>query len=356
MEFYLINYQQIILSCVCLFVTTFTLTHLVRFLAIHKNILDIPNKRSSHQMPMPRGGGIAIVLTFVVALIWFAIVGVFPWNLTIALLGGGTLIAIIGHIDDVYRLRASLRMIAHFVAASWAVYWIGGLTILDLGTWKFILATQGTFLAIIGIVWCINLYNFMDGIDGLAGSEGMFIAIASGYALYASYHANLALLMWLFAAMIAGFTVVNWPPAKIFLGDVGSGFIGYVFSVMAIFTANQALLPINFWLILLAIFLCDATFTLINRARRGEVLHAAHREHAYQQLVIYGMSHKQVTLGVLLVNVCILLPLAYSSLHWPMHSFWMMSFVILGLLIAWAIIQFNIRSLNQNPASEQGMS
>src|SRR5579862_417503 len=335
------SYMEIILTCLFVFILSTFITYLVRFLAIHKNILDIPNERSSHEIPTPRGGGIAIVICFNLSLIWFAIMGMISLNFVCALVGGGILIALIGYYDDIYSVKARTRIIVHLLAALWAVYWIGGFSTLDLGTWKFVLHGKGLFLAVIGIVWCINLYNFMDGIDGLAGSEGLFVASASAVAFWFLHDFNLLLTTCLLAAAIAGFTIWNWPPAKIFLGDVGSGFLGYVFSVLAIYSANQHLLPINFWLILLSVFLCDATFTVIVRALQGKSWYLAHREHAYQNLILRGISHKQTTLGILALNACILLPLAFATLYWPSQSFWLMISAITGLLLIWISIKFN---------------
>ena len=179
----------------------------------------------------------------------------------------------------------------------------------------------------------------MDGIDGLAGSEGIFIALASGMALgwLGSYH--VAIIAWLLAASISGFTLWNWPPAKIFLGDVGSGYLGFIFAVFGLYTVNKNFLPITFWCIILAVFLWDATFTLIYRMLQGKKWYSAHREHAYQHVVSLGASHKKTTLSILIINFCILLPIAFGIIYWPMQSIWLMASSILGLWLLWAWIK-----------------
>lgn len=336
------SYVLMAASCFSIFIASLLLTGMVRKVAINKNILDIPNERSSHHIPTPRGGGIAVVVTFIASLLGLYASHLIDTHLVIALAVGGVAIALLGYCDDVASVKTRTRIIVHFLAAIWAVYWLGGFSQLDMGTWTFRLNKEGWLLAVIGIVWCINLYNFMDGIDGLAGSEGLFVASASGIALYFMGDASTALLLWLLAASVLGFTLWNWPPAKIFLGDVGSGFLGYQFGVIGIYTAKQGSLPINCWLILLAIFLCDATFTVIHRAMQGKRWYAAHKEHAYQQLISRGASHKQITLSITLINLLILLPLLCAALYWPQLSFWFMGACVIGLWLVW----FSIKSLN----------
>lgn len=330
-------------ACATVFLISILLTGLTRQLAIRKNILDIPNERSSHHIPTPRGGGIAIVVMFTLSLLMLGMAGWIASNLLWALVGGGFLIALLGYADDVYSVPTRIRIILHFLAAIWAVHCLGGFSHLDFGTWTITLHTKGSLLAIIGIVWCINLYNFMDGIDGLAGSEGLFVAVASGMALCFSQDYHSAFILWLLAAAIAGFVVWNWPPAKIFLGDVGSGFLGYQFAVLGVYTANQGTLPINCWLILLAVFLCDATFTVIHRMMQGKRWYTAHKEHAYQHLLSCGASHKQITLSITLINLVLLLPLVLAAFFWPLRSFWLMAGSVMLLWILW----FCIKSLNR---------
>jgi Fuc2NAc and GlcNAc transferase len=326
------------------FCFTAMMTLLVRHFAISKNILDIPNDRSSHEVPTPRGGGLAIVVAFTITVLMMSFMNRLDIHLSHALVGGGLLIAAIGYADDVYRVRTVVRIAVHFIAAIWAVYWLDGFPQLSVGAWNFHLHDFGSILAVIAIVWSINLYNFMDGIDGLAGSEGLFIALAGSMALVFAHHANTAILLYLLAAAIGGFTILNWPPAKIFLGDAGSGFLGYVFAVVAINTVNQHTLPLMFWLIIMALFICDATFTLLYRASQGKKWYAAHREHAYQRLITTGASHKQVTSGLMLFNFLIIFPLALLAIYWPLDSFWFFCIVVAILFFSWLSIKFRTQA------------
>jgi Fuc2NAc and GlcNAc transferase len=322
------------------FLISLLLTWLTRRYAIRKNILDIPNQRSNHQVPTPRGGGIAIVISFLTVVSVMALTGLMGHSLSYALLGGGIAIAAVGYADDVYRVSTRVRFAIHLLVALWAVYCLHGFPIVDLGTWKFTLNLWGDLLAVIGVIWVINLYNFMDGIDGLAGSEGLFIALGGSLALSLVNGPNCALLLLFFASSLAGFTFFNWPPAKIFMGDVGSGFIGYVFAVIAIHTANLHAVTIVFWLMMMAVFVCDATFTVIYRMLKGERWYAAHRDHAYQNLIAYGASHQRVTLAITIFNIGVILPLAFFALTHSNQAFWLMTTLMSGLFITWYSIKF----------------
>lgn len=157
-------------------------------------------------------------------------------------------------------------------------------------------------LAVIAIVWMINLYNFMDGIDGIAGTEAITISGAAAIFLWVQNSGLVAVCLLILAAVL-GFLIWNWPPAKIFMGDVGSGFLGFVIAVLAIWSENSGAAPLLIWLLLLGVFIVDATVTLVKRMTRGEKLYEAHRSHVYQLAVQAGYSHKQVTLTILLINM-----------------------------------------------------
>jgi Fuc2NAc and GlcNAc transferase len=253
----------------------------------------VPNDRSSHTIPTPRGGGLAIVLCFFAGII---LLHPHPTPLTYALLTGSTMIALIGYIDDHRALSAKIRFAVHILAA------ITGMYFLNLPFWT-----------LLPIAWCINLYNFMDGIDALASLQGLFVSLAAAGTLLYLGDITTAKICFTLAATLTGFLCWNWPPARIFMGDVGSGTLGFIFA-MLIFSGT---LPLTFWFILMAVFICDATFTLLRRMLGGEKWYSAHRSHAYQRFVQRGYSHKQVAMGILLFNLCILLPLAWLSLSYP---------------------------------------
>ena len=263
----------------------------MRRYALRTSLVDMPDARRVHTRPTPRGGGAAIVM---VTLAGVALAGVLlqlPASVVHALLIGGGAVALVGWIDDRRGLPAPVRAVVHLAAAALS------LTVADVG-----LAPVALALAALGVVWSTNLYNFMDGIDGLAGIEAVSVGILAGLMLIIMGRADLALVPLVTAAASAGFLAWNWPPARVFMGDVGSGFLGFVFGTMAVVSDRWGAVPATTWLMLLGVFVFDATVTLVRRVARGERWYQAHRSHAYQRLVRIGVSPAKVVAAVLLLN------------------------------------------------------
>jgi Fuc2NAc and GlcNAc transferase len=236
-------------------------------------------------------------------------------------MGGGLTVALVGAVDDRRSLSAAIRLTVHFAAALWALAWLGGLPPLRVGNQLIALGWAGYLLGACGIVWALNLFNFMDGIDGIAASEAIFIALAAAL-LNAPLGANagVALAALLLAAACGGFLLWNWPPASIFLGDVGSGYLGYVIVVLAVTATRDNPVALWVWLILGGAFFSDATVTLTRRILRRERLQEAHRSHAYQWLARRWGSHGNVTLAFLAVNILWLLPCAVLAVRLPRYA------------------------------------
>lgn len=304
------------------FVLSFGLTYFVRQFALKKNIIDTPNERSSHTVPTPRGGGLAIVLSFYAALMAFYYLGHVDNSILYGLSGIAS-IAVIGFIDDHDHIPARYRLLVHFSAAAWACYWLG---IIPWSSGGNLFITSifwgGT---VFYLVWMLNLYNFMDGIDGIATVEAITVMASAVLLLFLSNNnANIGLMTALLASLL-GFLLWNWPPAKIFMGDVGSAFLGILIGSFSLITANDGSLNFIIWLILLAVFITDATYTLLVRLFRGEKVYQAHRSHAYQFLS-RRFGHKSVTIGVLIINLFWLLPLAWLGQHY--EQLLMVSFIL----------------------------
>jgi Fuc2NAc and GlcNAc transferase len=229
-------------------------------------------------------------------------------------------LAAIGFLDDHGHVPARWRFLLHLSAAAWALFWMGGFSAVTLAGQMVELGWAGNVLGALFIVWLLNLFNFMDGIDGIAGVETITIstsaAVLMGVAVEGTWlgAAQAALAL---AAATAGFLVWNWPPARIFMGDVGSGVLGFVLAVLALWTAGRHELSLAVWLILGGVFLVDATQTLWVRVLRGERWYEAHRSHAYQHAAQRWASHKLVSLVVLAINLVWLLPLALAAVLWP---------------------------------------
>ncbi|MFD2641179.1 MraY family glycosyltransferase [Pseudomonas japonica] len=304
------------------------LTAGLRRYALAKSIIDVPNARSSHTVPTPRGGGVAIVLAFLLAL---AVVGAHnDADLAgmIALGGAGALIAIIGFLDDHGHIAARWRLLGHFLAAAWALAWLGGLPTLEVFGLQLDLGWFGAIIAAFYLVWLLNLYNFMDGIDGIASVEAI-CACLGGCLLYwfSGFH-QLLMLPLLLAMAVAGFLYWNFPPARIFMGDAGSGFLGITLGVLSLQAAWVSSQLFWCWLILLGVFIVDATYTLIRRLSRGDKVYEAHRSHAYQFASrLYG-RHLPVTVAVGLINLFWLLPIALCVMLLGLDG-------VLGVVIAY---------------------
>ncbi|MGH8601223.1 MAG: MraY family glycosyltransferase [Gammaproteobacteria bacterium] len=286
------------------------LTGALRRYALASSLLDIPNARSSHSVPTPRGGGVAIVLSFLAALPLLALTDLLAWSVMWALLGAGAWIAVVGFLDDHGHVAARWRLLAHFTGAGWALAWLGGLPPLVIFGFNLELGWLGYALAAFYLVWLLNLYNFMDGIDGIASIEAISVCLGGAllYLLLGKPAAAVAPL--LLAVAVAGFLFWNFPPARIFMGDAGSGFLGIALGVLSLQAAWVAPQLLWSWLILLGVFIVDATWTLFRRLLRGDKVYEAHRSHAYQYASRQLGQHLPVTLAVGALNLFWLLPIA----------------------------------------------
>ena len=276
----------------------------IGFARTHR-LFDLPNERSSHTVATPRGGGAAIFLVWTLSLLLAAIILPFDSDVLLALVGGSAIIAVVGFLDDVRSLKARTRILAHLAASLLCVGLVLlNFTKLDLGFTAWPLGILGPVLATITMVWSINLFNFMDGMDGLAGSEAIWTCSIGGLGLWRADAQSLALCSWLVAAAAAGFFVWNKPKAKIFMGDVGSGFLGFLIAAIALIGEARCGFPVLVWVILYGAFIFDATITLLRRMVNGERWYGAHRSHAYQRLHhSLGWSHARVLAAISCVNL-----------------------------------------------------
>ena len=270
-------------------------------------ILAVPNARSSHTIPTPSGGGLVMAASF-----WLGLLVLFGMNrldpeLFIALLVGSLMLVTVGIVDDIFEVKRRWRLLCQAGAACWALYWLAGVT---LWAWPGFWWVQQLLVAI-ALVWLINLYNFMDGIDGLAASEAIYVTLAS--LVLIKGHTEVALVLPLLAAVCAGFLLLNWPPARIFMGDSGSYLLGYVIGVCGLAIVKEQLLTGWALLILLAVFLIDATYTLLRRIINRAHWYEPHRSHAYQKAACRFGGHAIVTVGVLILNLAWLLPWAWLA-------------------------------------------
>tara|TARA_B100000519_G_C14231824_1_gene432759 strand:- start:321 stop:1205 length:885 start_codon:yes stop_codon:yes gene_type:complete len=268
----------------------------------------------------PIGGGVIIAIVFLAFLLAFYITKQIIVVEFLIFFSGGLIMAVTGFLDDILELKASIRFIIQFLAAGWGLYWIGGIPSITFFERLPVLVPIANTIAVVALVWFINSFNFIDGIDGLATSSAIFFSLSTGgYFLWQGIEPYGSLLMVLAACSLA-FLCFNWPPAKMFLGDAGSNFFGYLFGAMILITVKNGNLSIWTWLIILAYLITDTTTTTFLRLCLVKGWYQTHRSHAYQNLARVLDNHKFVTCLIMSINVFYLLPLAYFSIQYQQYA------------------------------------
>jgi len=310
------------------FILTLLFTGYMRHYALKKNIIDNPNERSSHSIPTPRGGGVAVVCSYLLALAVLIYSQQLSVHIGLTLIAAGFVVALLGFLDDHGHINSMLRLAIHFLVAIGVVISLGGfaeVTVFNGVQLGFI----ANIIAVLFLVWLLNLYNFMDGINGIASVEAITITVSMAI-LY--FILNISLnseSLWLMAACVFGFLLWNFPKAKIFMGDACSGFLGLTLGILALIALKENLALFCAWIICMGVFVVDATYTLVKRVLSGYKMYDAHRSHSYQILARKWGSHTPVTLAVAAINLLWLLPIAYMTViqKWAYPE--------LGILIAY---------------------
>lgn len=292
------------------FILTMVFTGIIKKYALAKHMLDMPNFRSSHKVPTPRGGGLAFVVVFLSSLVYLIHINAINFRGGYWLLTSLFLVSGIGLYDDLMKLKVHRRFIGQVFASFIAICAIGFFPDIDIYSFTLKSGYIVTAIAIIYLVWLLNLYNFMDGIDSLASLEAISVCLGISIIYWLDGHLSLMIVPLILAMAISGFLYWNIPPARIFMGDVGSGFLGFIFGILSL----QAWVIDSsfFWsyLILLGVFIVDATVTLIYRVLQREKIYLAHCSHAYQHAARLFKSHLLVARGALVLNIIWLWPIA----------------------------------------------
>ena len=328
---------DVVLTAAGALLLTFALTALVRRLALAHGVLDVPNDRSSHRLPTPRGGGVAIVLSSIAASVVLLWRGLLDVHLFLAL-SGGIAVAFVGFLDDRRQLSARVRLAAHIAAAFWALLWLGGLPPMLFGGQSVSLGWLGYVVGALGIAWTVEslqLHGWYRRHCLLPGGRLHCLQRSVARALEQAIARSACAMALIFGAVCCGFLLWNWPPAKIFMGDVGSGYLGFILVVLAVGATRESPVALAVWVILGGVFFCDATVTLARRLGRGERVHEAHRSHGYQWLARHWGSHRCVTLAMTGVNLLWLLPCAwFASMHPGLAAWLVLIAYVLLVLIA----------------------
>ncbi|WP_323588698.1 MraY family glycosyltransferase [Aliarcobacter butzleri] len=317
---------------IILLLISFLFTYFIKNYMIKKSLVASVNERSSHTVPTPHGGGIAIAITWFIGLFYLYFIGQIENNLFYALLFGAV-ISIVSFFDDIYELSPKLRLIIQAIVAIGGLYFLGGFETLTFGIFDIQNFIFTNIFAFFMIIWFINLYNFLDGINGYAGSEALFLAV-TGFILFGGNH------FLVLAVAVLGFLYWNWNKAKIFMGDVGSTLLGYNVAIFTIYYANQE--PTNFWIwiILFSVYWFDATLTLIRRKLNKERLSQAHKKHAYQRLTQAGWSHYKVTNYSIGLNI-----LLFAIVYF-------ISNIFVAFLLAFVVLVLSMKFIDSKKAFE----
>ena len=264
-------------------------------------MLDSPNERTLHQGLVPRGGGLSIVITMLLALLllWLGWrLPVIPYLfLTVIILG------VLGWLDDRHSLGPLLKVGIQLGVGMIVITYIGMIEEVEIAGYKIVFGAAAAIFSALWLVWLTNVFNFMDGIDGIAASYTAVIACVMGIWFVLDDNSALALFCYIMMAAALGFLIWNWTPARIFMGDVGSITLGGVFAALAIFGNSSYDVPITAYMILFGVFLFDTVVTLFRRLLQGKTVWQPHREHYYQRAVALGFSHAQVTVMVILITI-----------------------------------------------------
>lgn len=291
-------------------------------LARRQGWFDEPGERSMHTVATPSGGGVAIALVMIAALLWA------EWPRWVVCMAA--FVAAIGVIDDLRPLPVLPRLAGQTLAVAVGLYAIGGLSDITVGAEIYEMKFAAQLLVGLACIWFLNLYNFMDGIDGLAASELIFVALAAVLFTESAQSSDL----WLaFAGTGAGFLLWNRAPARIFMGDAGSGFIGFLLALFLVRGVSAGDFSLWTALILVAPFACDATVTLLRRMLRGEQWYRPHVSHAYQHLARRLGGHGPVVTRLAMLNIVVVLPAAWFAEAQPRWAP-LIAAALLGMLAA----------------------
>jgi Fuc2NAc and GlcNAc transferase len=301
-------------------------------LARRWRILDLPGERSSHRQPTPHGGGAGLITAFLLGML-IAVPWHGPWpQAYLVLAAAAFILMLIGALDDLKGLSVKSRLALYALCS----LLVAGALLQSLeaaALHKGLLAVA----AALGLLWALNLYNFMDGIDGFAAIQcSLACSAAAVLAWQGGAGTDYPLFCLLLAASHLGFLFWNWPPARLFMGDAGSVPTGFLLAALALLGAVQGQLSAACWLILLAVFITDASWTLVWRMATGQPFTRPHRLHAYQRLSRHFNSHLTVDLLLLVTHALWLVPLALAAQLWPEFRVFMVILAYLPLLLAMA--------------------
>jgi len=297
-------------------------------------MIAYPGERQSHQHATPTGGGLGLIFSIVVTTACLELMLSLPDFWWKNVLPGVLLLTIVGWRDDKLPVSAMLRLLVQLAVSVW---------LLGFGWWEFSFKDMVILMVIIlAVVWLMNVYNFMDGSNGMAGFQGVFAGVTMAVLFQLDGEYSMALIAVAVAAACAGFLPLNFPRARVFMGDVSSVPLGFIFAAFAVYGVQTGSLSLPLSILIMSVFIVDATLTLLSRAFRGERWYTAHALHVYQRLIARGWSHRRVLVVYQAINVMWVLPAIVLAKIYPQYAVVMLGLVLLSLGACWHIANWRL--------------
>ncbi len=298
-------------------------------LAEKSGMITHPGERQSHQRATPTGGGLGLVFSIVVTTLCLELIISLPDFWWQNVLPGVLLLAIVGWRDDKKSVSSLLRLTIQLVVSIWLIgFGRVGFPLTDMVLWAVV---------ILAMVWLMNAYNFMDGSNGMAGFQGVFAGVTMAVLFQAGGAYPMALIALAVAAACAGFLPLNFPVAKVFMGDVSSVPLGFIFAAFVVYGMQTGSLGISVSILIMSVFLVDATLTLLTRAFRRERWYTAHAQHIYQRLIAQGWTHRRVLVVYQAINLVLVLPAVVLARRYPQYAMATAGVTLILLATCWHI-------------------
>jgi len=309
-------------------------------LAEKSGMIAFPGERQSHQHATPAGGGLGLIFSIVMTTICLELMVSLPFFWWQKVLPGVLLLTIVGWRDDKLPVAPGVRLLNQFVVSMWLI---------GFGWWDFSWREMvyGS-CAIVAMIWLMNLYNFMDGSNGMAGFQGVFAGMAMAALFQLGGESSMALVALVVAAGCAGFLPLNFPRARVFMGDASSVPLGFIFAAFASYGVWTGSISLTLSILIMSVFLVDATLTLLARVLRGERWYTAHAQHVYQRLIAQGWSHQRVLALYQALNVMLVLPAIVLAKIYPQYALVTVALILLLLGACWRIANWRIGVTAEN--------
>ncbi len=309
-------------------------------LAERSGMIAFPGERQSHQHATPAGGGLGLIFSIVMTTLCLELIVSLPFFWWQKMLPGVLLLTIVGWCDDKHPVSPALRLLIQFAVS----IWLTGFGWWDL-PWRELVYWS---CAVVAMIWMMNLYNFMDGSNGMAGFQGVFAGVTMAALFQFGGESSMALVALGVAAGCAGFLPLNFPRAKVFMGDASSVPLGFIFAAFAGYGVWTGSISLPLSILIMSVFLVDTTLTLLSRVLHRERWYTAHAQHVYQRLIAQGWSHQRVLVVYQALNVVLVLPAIVLAKIYPQYALMTVALILLLLGACWRIAKWRLGVTAEN--------